>query len=77
MAMEQLAGKKRQASEQAAVAAEQEAEGKFKFVHSRVKQHAESIAFFGDCETDCCLERTRDAWCSERLLFWNGSFRRR
>eukprot|EP01052_Picozoa_sp_SAG31_P016797 SAG31_NODE_1126_length_9767_cov_5.580058_6_plen_207_part_00 len=29
------------------VANEQEAEGKFKFVHSRVKQHAESIAFFG------------------------------
>ena len=29
------------------VSDEQEAEGKFKFVHSRVKQHAESIAFFG------------------------------
>lgn len=29
------------------VSDEQEAEGKYKFVHSRVKQHAESIAFFG------------------------------
>ena len=58
------------------VAAEQEAEGKFKFVHSRVKQHAESIAFFGgdDREKRLCQGRFVRVmaldWQRQWMDFW-------
>jgi ABC-type uncharacterized transport system fused permease/ATPase subunit len=43
---------------------ETQLEGKFKFVHSRIAQHSESIAFFGgdDYEYDITEKRAADLW---------------
>jgi ABC-type uncharacterized transport system fused permease/ATPase subunit len=49
---------------------EQALEGAFRFLHSRLRTHAESVAFFGGGDREKSMVQVRDGTCRGRRGSW-------